>query len=449
MPTHWPKNEEVDTARMQRLSGSIPSSYTIQKVGSLYYRECNIPGGVEDSQTNAAVVIQDAINAGYHVYIKKETYPVTSASDIIIVNEAGHILGDLRQWVGNATFPSPTEVGVVLSYSGDNPADSNDGVLNLRAINDIILENIAIKSDVTSSPYKTMCGIQLSHNTAGTAGPHGFQLRNLEINYFNVGIGALKAGYKSSVDGTFEFVKISNCGTGVEINNTGNFFRRCFWWENAYDVTFVASTYGVHGTTFHKCFLNDATNYTLRFYSGDEGEILFDNCWMEGSTNGIVVIEPANITVRTLTFRDCHLGTAAVAGYIMDFSKINNGLVKIEGCTFDGTSGKTIDINPPTSPGKLVMIDCWKKLDAGISAYPGTRNSGSDSIANGTTSKVVAHGLVVTPSAEHFTITGKENPTNSVGTVWVDTIGAANFTVNVENNPGASGWDFGWKVDVI
>jgi len=78
-----------------------------------------------------------------------------------------------------------------------------------------------------------------------------------------------------------------------------------------------------------------------------------------------------------------------------------------------------------------------------------TENSGSDSIANGTTSRVVAHGLNVTPSLEHFTIIGGEDPTNDVGTIWIDTIGAANFTVNVENDPGASNWDFGWKVIVL
>lgn len=78
-----------------------------------------------------------------------------------------------------------------------------------------------------------------------------------------------------------------------------------------------------------------------------------------------------------------------------------------------------------------------------------TENSGSDSIANGTSAKVVAHGLDVTPLAEHFTIMGKENPTNDVGTIWIDTIGAANFTVNVEADPGASNWDFGWRVEVL
>ena len=78
-----------------------------------------------------------------------------------------------------------------------------------------------------------------------------------------------------------------------------------------------------------------------------------------------------------------------------------------------------------------------------------TENSGYNTIANGTTSVVVTHGLDYTPLAEQITIIGKENPTNSVGTIWVDTIGAASFTVNVENDPGASDWDFGWAVRLV
>jgi hypothetical protein len=76
-----------------------------------------------------------------------------------------------------------------------------------------------------------------------------------------------------------------------------------------------------------------------------------------------------------------------------------------------------------------------------------TKNSGSSSITSGSTSVAVAHGLSVTPVAEDFNIIGKENPTNDVGTIWISGIGSANFTVNVENDPGASDWDFGWSVD--
>lgn len=75
-----------------------------------------------------------------------------------------------------------------------------------------------------------------------------------------------------------------------------------------------------------------------------------------------------------------------------------------------------------------------------------TENNGTGSILNTTTSLAVAHGCDYTPAAEDVSIVGKENPTNDVGTIWVDTFGAANFTVNVENDPGASNWDFGWHV---
>lgn len=82
-----------------------------------------------------------------------------------------------------------------------------------------------------------------------------------------------------------------------------------------------------------------------------------------------------------------------------------------------------------------------------VMATQGGRNSGASTITNGNTSVVVAHGLSVTPTAQQIHIIGKENPTNDIGNIWVDTIGAANFTVNIRNDPGASNWDFGWSVD--
>lgn len=78
-----------------------------------------------------------------------------------------------------------------------------------------------------------------------------------------------------------------------------------------------------------------------------------------------------------------------------------------------------------------------------------TENSGTGSIASGTTADVIAHGLSVTPTVDDISITLAENPTNTPGAIWVDTIGAANFTVNCENDPGASNLDFGWRVAVL
>lgn len=75
-----------------------------------------------------------------------------------------------------------------------------------------------------------------------------------------------------------------------------------------------------------------------------------------------------------------------------------------------------------------------------------TENSGSATVTNGNTTVVVAHGLALTPV--RVQITPKENPTNPVTFWWVDTVGAANFTINISADPGASNLDFDWRATV-
>lgn len=78
-----------------------------------------------------------------------------------------------------------------------------------------------------------------------------------------------------------------------------------------------------------------------------------------------------------------------------------------------------------------------------------TAAAGSSAIPNAATSVVVSHGLSKTPDRGHITVTLGENPTNTPGAVWVDTITSTQFTVNCENDPGASGLDFGWRADIV
>ena len=72
--------------------------------------------------------------------------------------------------------------------------------------------------------------------------------------------------------------------------------------------------------------------------------------------------------------------------------------------------------------------------------------SGTSSVANGDTTKVVAHGLPGTPTV--INIAFREQGDNDFGRWWVDTIGAANFTLNVSADPGASNLDFAWEAKV-
>ena len=76
----------------------------------------------------------------------------------------------------------------------------------------------------------------------------------------------------------------------------------------------------------------------------------------------------------------------------------------------------------------------------------GRSGTGTGTIANGATSATITHGLDITPTLGMIRITLGENPSNTPGAIFVDTIGATTFQVNCENDPGASGLDFGWSV---
>lgn len=61
-----------------------------------------------------------------------------------------------------------------------------------------------------------------------------------------------------------------------------------------------------------------------------------------------------------------------------------------------------------------------------------TSKDGTASIASGTTSIVVAHGLGTTPTGVQAT------PRGNVGNVWISSVGATNFTINCSAAPGAN-----------
>lgn len=75
-----------------------------------------------------------------------------------------------------------------------------------------------------------------------------------------------------------------------------------------------------------------------------------------------------------------------------------------------------------------------------------TEAKGTATVASGQTTIAVTHGLDYTPSAGEIVLTPAEQGDNDYGRVWVSTIGATQFTINVSANPGASGLDVGWSV---
>jgi len=86
----------------------------------------------------------------------------------------------------------------------------------------------------------------------------------------------------------------------------------------------------------------------------------------------------------------------------------------------------------------------WYETTRSRSTYV-EENAGTAVMLNGNPTIVVAHGLSATPT--HVLVTAAEDDANLRG-MWVDTIGAANFTINGIGNVGADR-DIFWEAKVI
>jgi hypothetical protein len=84
----WTSGDVINTqTRLRRLSSSIPSSYTVFKIGDTYYAETNIAGGTDATpNTDAAVVLRFANAAlsstGGTIFLRKGTYVCSSLVEI-------------------------------------------------------------------------------------------------------------------------------------------------------------------------------------------------------------------------------------------------------------------------------------------------------------------------------------------------------------------------------
>ncbi|HEU4716004.1 MAG TPA: hypothetical protein VFS14_04205, partial [Candidatus Saccharimonadales bacterium] len=100
-----------------------------------------------------------------------------------------------------------------------------------------------------------------------------------------------------------------------------------------------------------------------------------------------------------------------------------------------GTYGPTVGLIESGGTNTIVRNNIgWK-----------TENGGTATIADGTTSIDVNHGLDATPSLGNIAVT----PTNSLGNAakfWISGVTNVKFTINVDTDPGASTATFSWLV---
>lgn len=243
---------------------------------------------------------------------------------------------------------------------------------------------------------------------------------------------------------------------------------------NFYDVILVSS-----GSTADKVRINGSYANYVNVYNTEGFNPLNGTYGLKGNRikNGAETEEHGIVSYTGLTAPIIALGSAPTAGQTFP-----------EGNVLYSSVSRTRAITVAsellmgfTIPANSVLIGAQLRVDTALNAgetwranwyWNGARNviisgaaeavakdtkvwgpfkrnfSGTGSITNGGTTDVITHGLGFAPPAESISVTLTENPTNTPGAIWVDTITATQFTVNSENDPGVSNLDFGWKVSM-
>jgi hypothetical protein len=158
-----------------------------------------------------------------------------------------------------------------------------------------------------------------------------------------------------------------------------------------------------------------------------------------GSTPDPYAISVVGNVAHAISGDFIHLHDSAGVGSTMTKSTVIGNAIDS-----DGTAGGMpieVDANSSMS-GCILGPNTYKDFNA--DGYLET-NTGNETSADTTISKVVTHGLGITPSVNDILITLTNNPTNDPGPIWVSSINSTTFTVNFDD-PGSSGITFSWRV---
>lgn len=183
----------------------------------------------------------------------------------------------------------------------------------------------------------------------------------------------------------------------------------------------------------HGIFLRDGISKQISIVAS---EILQNSNNFAGSYDGICIDGGDNTYFRSIVISDNIIG-------IVDGTTQRHG-INIE--TGDGISViGNVMITEHTSTIRNVSNGTNIHIRSNIGFV--TENSGTATLANGTTSIVVTHGLAVTPAAGDIVVTPIEAWGNMTQ-FYIDTYTSTQFTIHADIDPGQD-VDFAWKAIIL
>lgn len=197
--------------------------------------------------------------------------------------------------------------------------------------------------------------------------------------------------------------------------------------QNAKDTKIVACTFD--GTAGDSVFISGTrcvvTN-NIFTSPGDNGSAAASGVHLEFNTHYNIV---SDNVLETAT------NTGKTRSLIREESTGGGGDNVITGNTLSVNAAATVALLESSGANTIVRNNIgWV-----------TESNGTATVANGSTSIAVNHSLSVTPALANISVT----PTNNLGTAtkfWISGVGATQFTINTDANPGATTATFAWSV---
>jgi hypothetical protein len=180
--------------------------------------------------------------------------------------------------------------------------------------------------------------------------------------------------------------------------------------------------------------------------SSDTGECVISGFNIKNTTYNGIYIDTGigtvdNIVISNGIIENWDTATAGVEGIrALKGASVHN-------VRFLNTDTSRICLRGPLEAGYKFSYSGLVAVD-GNPLFTSTLNyetNGSATIASGSTSIVVTHGLIATPAASDITLTPTATTTTDPGNIWVDTITSTQFTIRCRVDPGAGGLVLAWR----
>ena len=402
--TNWDELVDED-GFLARGRNRYPVSYVIYTDGTYYYAENGRTGNLDYggpnnivvSGTNFPLVFQatiDATNAtGGIIRLRAGTYPLGTTT--VTMNYHGmHLEGEGCDLAGTR--------GTIITYSGTDVAiDVYRAAVRLQRIS---IKNLGIVALGNAKTSVNAIGIRVLN-------AEDIQMWNVMVRSFETGTGivficdntsyvASCTVFNSYLWGNKFGVICDGDGVATGVNDVG-----------ILHTIIIGPTGPIAGS---RAVSYDEFTQNC-FVLGGDMETFETAIYVDGDDCGF-------FDTRTEDISGTHLNVNATAANTRMYAhRFYGGGTYV---TDAGTDTRLIDCNPYV-----------------------TKNRGTATILAAATAIITAHGCSYTPNAGDITTSLTALPLNDIGNVWYSAIGAANFTINCRNVPGAGGAVFEWCVN--